>query len=138
MLALEASVYVIEIDILVVGLGMVFEVAAELANGANSLLPVTLDLGNTTFVVDEVSNIASPEAVLVSMLLGSATGLRVPRASTAGVDLLRGASARCGLKKHKGIRIFIVPPPIGPVHRRAFGNQQLRQALGGAVAAGGR
>ena len=104
----------------------------------NSLLPITLDLGNTTFAVDEVSNITSPEAVLVNMLLGSATGLRVPRAGTAGVNFQRGASARCGLKKIKRIRIFNVPPPVGLVNRGAFGNQQLRQALGGAVAAGGR
>ena len=60
---------------------MVLEVAAELANGTNSLLPISLDLGNSTLVVDEVTNITNitkPEAVLISMLLRSATGLRVP------------------------------------------------------------
>ena len=75
---------------------------------------------------------------LISKFLGNATGLRVPRAGTAGVNFQRGASARCGLKKIERIRIFIVPPPVGLVNRGAFGNQQLRQAHGGAVATGGR
>ena len=79
LLALKAGVYVIVIDILVVGLGMVIEVSAELAQGTNSLLPVTLDLGNTTLVADEVINITPPEAVLICMLLGSATGNMLPR-----------------------------------------------------------
>ena len=62
--ALEVYVYVIAKDFTVVGLGMVLEVAAELANGTNSLLPISLDLGNSTLVVDEVANITRPEAVL--------------------------------------------------------------------------
>ena len=74
LLALKAGVNVNVIAVLADDDGMVVEAAAELAQGTDSLLPVTLDLGNTTLVADEVFNIAKPEAVLISKFLGSSTG----------------------------------------------------------------
>ena len=69
--ALEVNiyVYVIAVDITNEGLGIVLEVATELANGTNSLLPISIDLGNATLVEHEVDHISKPEAVLINMLL---------------------------------------------------------------------
>ena len=68
----------------------------------------------------EVPDINKPEAVLIGMLLRSATGLRVPRASAVDVYFMR---------------VVIVPPPADLIVPSTIGNLRFRQtAEAGAVA----
>ena len=101
-------------------------------------MPIALDLGNTTLVVEEVDDILKREAALINILLGSATGLRVPRAGAASVNFLRGVGARCGLVELMCVRVFIVPPPADLLSNSTIGNLRFRRALRQAVTVSSR
>ena len=100
-------------------------------------MQISLDLGNTTLVVGKVDDILKPEAALINILLGSATGLRVPIASAAGVNFLRGVGARGGLMEQMRVRVFNVLPPADLFINSTIDILRFRQALRQAVTVSG-
>ena len=66
--ALEIVVWGVAIGIAQAGIGNALEVAAKPPNGANPLVPISLDLGNATLAVEEFDDILTREAALINIL----------------------------------------------------------------------
>ena len=64
---------------------LLVEVMAELAQRTDALLPVAINLGNATVVIDELFDFGAAEDAPISMLLGGVAGRFDSRTSAAGV-----------------------------------------------------